>query len=133
MKDKKPKQNLPKIPLCTNIRTNAKMGIKPCFLDGFYESHQIKSSFKVILQNYKRQKINKQISSGLRYLFGEKRQSSFEMQKMREERAQTTYIARRRLMDIPKDISLNYIQPTIFGLHYEIFPHLQKLTLFHTE
>lgn len=49
--------SLPKIPFCTNIRSNSKMSIKPCFLNGLHKPHQIISPFKIILKRNPQNKI----------------------------------------------------------------------------
>lgn len=36
------------------------------------------------------------------------------------------YIARRRLVNIPKDIGFNDVQTSFFGLVNQIFPHLHR-------
>lgn len=43
------REELPKIPLCTNIGSNAKIGIQPCFLHRLYESNQIISPLEIVL------------------------------------------------------------------------------------
>lgn len=47
---------LPKIPFCTNIRTDSEMNIKPHFLYRLDESYQIVSSFEIVLQTKQKQK-----------------------------------------------------------------------------
>ena len=39
-------------------------------------------------------------------------------------RTKESYFARRRLMEIPEDISLNHINASIFRLLNQTFPHL---------
>ena len=44
------REEIPKIPLSTNIRPNPKMSIEPCFLYSLQESHQIIPPFKIELK-----------------------------------------------------------------------------------
>jgi hypothetical protein len=121
--EKERKKWVPKIPLCTNIRSNAEMGIEPCFLNSLYESYQIISPFEIVLKTITK---NREQSPIFREKLAEEKseQKSIMGCSGNKDGENVKYIARSRLMDVPENVGLNHIQASIFCLLYQILPHL---------